>query len=94
MVRVKGKKEPVRIYELVGRAGQADPQTLSWIERFQQGLSAYRHKEWKDAIAHFESVHALKPEDAPANLYIERCKSYQHTPPPADWDGVYIMTTK
>ncbi len=94
MVRVKGKQDPVRIYELVGQAGQVTPQTLAWIDCFHQGLSAYRRTQWEQAIAHFERVQELKRDDPPASLYIQRCETYQHTPPPLNWDGVYIMTTK
>jgi adenylate cyclase len=94
MVRVKGKKEPVRIYELIGRVGHVKPYMLAWIDLFQQGLSAYRDKQWDEAITHFERVKELKDQDAPADLYIERCEIYRRTPPPSDWDGVYTMTTK
>jgi adenylate cyclase len=93
-VRVKGKKEPVTIYELAGRIGQVDANTVHRIEHFEQGLIAYRSLCWEEAIEKFNHVLDLDSEDAPAKIYIERCQAYQQEPPPENWDGVYTMTTK
>ena len=94
LVRVKGKEEPVRIFELLGRTGQIDTSTSARIERFEQGLSLYRQMRWNEAIKAFEHILKLAPNDTPAQLYIQRCQAYQAEPPPETWDGVYIMTTK
>lgn len=94
LARVKGKKEPVRIYELLGRMGEVGPDMFTWIDRFHQGIEDYRQQRWTQAIEHFNRVLNLHADDAPARLYIQRCQAYQQTPPPANWDGVYTMTTK
>jgi len=39
-------------------------------------------------------AHQVDANDGPTNLYISRCETYIATPPPADWDGVFTMTTK
>lgn len=93
-VRVKGKHEPVRIYELIGRPGDVDADTLAAIQQFEAGLVSYRNRQWQAAIEAFTGVLRLRPADAPSRLYLERCQMYQQTPPPDDWDGVYTMTHK
>ncbi len=94
LVRVKGKEEPVRIYELVGQTGQVDVSTIQGMKYFEQGLEAYRDMRWKDAIERFNQALSLYQKDAAAQLYINRCMTYQKTPPPEGWDGVYTMKTK
>jgi len=36
----------------------------------------------------------VAPTDYPAQMYLKRCQHYQQTPPPADWNGAFIMKTK
>jgi adenylate cyclase len=94
LVKVKGKEAPVRIYELVGQTGQIDINTLQRIKHFEQGLAAYRNMQWDEAIERFNHVLSLDSEDVPAQIYIQRCQTYQEDPPPENWDGVYTMKTK
>ncbi len=92
-VRVKGKKEPVTIYELLGY-DEYFPQLQELSDLFHQGLTAYKQQQWDEAIAAFQTVLEKYPDDAPAKLYIKRCKDYRFSPPPDDWDGVFVMTSK
>jgi adenylate cyclase len=95
MVRVKGKKEPVKIFELMGKGKDAPPETAPIITTFHQGIAAYRGQKWDDAIALFEMVKTKhKPNDYGSEMYIERCLEMRKEPPGGDWDGVYTMTTK
>jgi len=92
-VRVKGKKLPVRIFELLGeQKGKA--QWQGFAEIFENGLNLYRSGRWDEAIAAFNKVLELKPDDYPAKLYIERCESLKEQPPEGEWDGVFTMTRK
>lgn len=94
-LRVKGKKEPVRIFELVGgRARQADK--IPFIEAFEAALSRFRARDFSQAAQGFAKAQAFAPggEDKSCALYLGWCESYQRTPPPADWDGVYTATSK
>jgi hypothetical protein len=47
-----------------------------------------------EAKAHFQKALAVHPEDGPCQLYVERCDEFIKDPPPADWDGVFVMTHK
>ena len=92
-VRVKGKTEPVTIYELIGY-GHLYAQKQPLIARFSEGLATYKARQWAEAIERFQAVLTLDPHDTPSKIYIERCQLHQETPPPEDWDGVFVMKTK
>lgn len=93
-VRVKGKKDPVRIFELLGR-GKAEPKVQEFITAFEGAIDLYKKQQWDNAIALFERVRKeLRPEDYASEMYIERCQEMKAEPPGPDWDGVYTMTTK
>ena len=93
-VRVKGKKEPVQIYELLGRG--APTQTVqALITLFEQGVALYRQQRWDDAIDVFTKIRKdIRPDDYPSEMYLERCQQMRQEPPGAAWDGVYTMKTK
>ncbi|MFH1487981.1 MAG: adenylate/guanylate cyclase domain-containing protein [Pseudomonadota bacterium] len=92
-VRVKGKKAPVKIFELIGLRGAWEGD-LGWIKTFEEGLNLYAQREWRPAIVTFESVLGEKPGDAPSRIYVQRCAEYLLAPPPEEWDTVYTMTKK
>jgi adenylate cyclase len=92
-VRVKGKKLPVRLYELLGERKDA-ARWQPFVERFEAGLAEYRAGRWDEAIAAFKDVLAIKPDDCPAGLYIDRCTALKEHPPEEAWDGVFTMTKK
>jgi len=92
-VRVKGKKLPVKIYELLGEK-KDESKWKDFIDSFEKGLALYRACKWNEAIAQFQKTLELKPEDETSRIYIERCKNLQENPPPMPWDGVFVMTKK
>ncbi|MBI3783165.1 MAG: adenylate/guanylate cyclase domain-containing protein [Deltaproteobacteria bacterium] len=93
LVRVKGKLQPVRIYELLAPADQRDD-WMAIIEQFASGMRAYRDRRWDDALSAFNAVLALRPEDGPAKLYVRRCQAWRQSPPPIEWDAVTTMDEK
>ncbi|MEE8300054.1 MAG: adenylate/guanylate cyclase domain-containing protein [Desulfatiglandales bacterium] len=92
-VRVKGKKQPVRIYNLIGDKDLPDIQETV-INQFNQAVSLYKERKWDEAIHIFENITVMDPNLYAAEAYIERCLDLKKKPPSADWDGVYEMTTK
>jgi adenylate cyclase len=93
-IRVKGKQEPVAIYELVCEKGGLAPERREVLARFASGLAAYRAGQWIDASAQFAGALAIDPADAPSVTFSERCVRYAATGAPAAWDGVHVMHTK
>ncbi|RJP21814.1 MAG: CHASE2 domain-containing protein [Candidatus Abyssobacteria bacterium SURF_5] len=95
LIQVKGKAKPVSIYEVLGRASESLPPGLEEVvNHYLIGLQAYRKKAWQEAIKAFEQALAAVPDDGPSLTYLNRCREYLSAPPPPDWDGVYVMTTK
>ena len=91
-IRVKGKAHAVRVFELVGRAGQIPSDVAERIARFAEGVALYRTRRFEEALRVFESNAAA--DDEPSRTFAGRCREYQASPPPADWDGSYTMLTK
>ena len=94
IIRVVGKAEPIRVYELVEEKEKVNEERARVIKHFESGIHAYRNRQWKDAISRFEHVLQLSPDDKPAKVYIQRCREYQLTAPAKDWNGVYTLSTK
>ncbi len=94
-VRVKGKHKAIAIYELVARLQDPLPEEkVQLLTSYAEGLSAYRHQRWKEALSCFEQARTCWPEDEASRVMAARCRTYQEMPPETDWDGVFQMVTK
>lgn len=94
LVRVKGRQEPVGIFELVGKAGQVNDRTLEKIALFEEGLGLYRRTEWDMAESVWRKLLAANPDDKTTAIFLKRIEAFRQNPVSADWDGVFEMTTK
>jgi adenylate cyclase len=94
LLRVKGKTVPIQVYELAARKGALDPTRGKAFGLYRDGIAFYRERKFDRAIGVFKGALALLPDDGPSALYIERCEAFRASPPPPDWDGVFVMTTK
>ena len=95
LIQVKGKTEPVKVWELLGTADMqmTDNQKQS-LEIYHEGLRLYRERSWQEAIAYFQQAGQLDPTCRVSEIYEQRASLYQLNPPPPDWTGVFVMTTK
>ena len=92
-VRVKGKKKPILIYELLSGNDNLSKKQRDFVQNFEEGLELYFKKKWKPAIKSFQE--ALKVmDDTVSHLFINRCKEFIKNPPPKDWDGIWEMKSK
>jgi len=91
--RVKGKLQPVSLYELLAFASEA-PRYADLLAQFAAALAAYRRRHWDEAIESFEALLARYPDDGPSHELLKRSHEYRREGPAADWDGVYVMKTK
>jgi len=92
-IAVKGKTEPVQVYELLSLQGKLSPEMDKRRLRFAEGLEAYRKQAWPAAEMIFQEL-VEKYADAPARAFLERVKILRQHPPGAGWDGVWRMTGK
>lgn len=92
-VKVKGKKNAVELIQIFHEDMNADG-----LGRFEEGRIAYMERRWDDAIAAFHVAGDLlrrgQERDGMSDVYIERCEEFKKNPPPANWDGAWVMTTK
>ncbi|MBW2324115.1 MAG: adenylate/guanylate cyclase domain-containing protein, partial [Deltaproteobacteria bacterium] len=94
LVAVKGKSQPVRIFELIGENGKVPQEKIELVHGFSQGLRAYQTQQWDKGKKIFSEMNALYPEDEPTKLFLRRVVDLKKNPPPKNWDGVFVMTTK
>lgn len=95
LIVVKGKTEPVAVYEALGHHNaETFVNMQATLAAFEQGLKNYRNRAWDRAIADFGGALELRPDDGPSTLYLERCEFYRDMPPPSDWRGVWEMIAK
>jgi len=94
-VVVKGKTEPVGVYELLDyHTDESYPNMIEALGVFRDGMECYQNGSWEKGKGHFESVLKMNPNDQCARLYIERCEHLQANVDPGDWDGVWVLTSK
>ncbi len=91
---VKGKKEPVKVHELVCEKGKEPPGWSEFSELYDTAIKLHLDRKWDEAIATFEEVLSRWPDDGPSKTYIGRCQEYKINPPPESWDGSYHLTHK
>jgi adenylate cyclase len=94
LVAVKGRAEPLHVYELVGRAREVPPERREALARYEQGVALYRNRRWAEATRLFEELAAALPEDGPVALYRRRAHELLEDPPATDWNGVWIAKMK
>jgi len=95
LVRVKGKNEPVKLYELICRKTDATQNLIDHVKFYEEGFRLYLAREWDSAIAKLsESEKAKGRKDKSARMLAERCELYKITPPDSAWDGVFTRTHK
>jgi adenylate cyclase len=92
---VKGKTRPVGVFEVLDHhTEETFPNLIDVLGLFRNGLTLYRERRFKDAQAQFRDALARHPTDKASALYVERCAHFMEAPPPADWNGAWIMTEK
>ncbi|WP_296002432.1 GAF domain-containing protein [Rugamonas sp.] len=95
IVVVKGKTQPVAIYEVLDfHTDDSYPHLVDAVGLFRNGVSHYRRRQWSAARKAFAEVLALNPRDQAAMLYFERCAHLAEHPPADDWDGSHVMESK
>ena len=92
-ITVKGKTEPVRIYEILQSAKLSTEKLYDIKKLFEAGLEAYRKKQWKTAEKYFTECNQ-KYDDAPSQVFLRRIIHYKISPPEKDWKGVFVMAVK
>jgi adenylate cyclase len=94
LVKVKGKDEPVAIFEPLGLVGEVETTVLEELKLFQKVLRAYRKQEWDKVELQLLSLTKIYPDTKLYKVYAERVEYFRKDSPGADWDGVFVFKTK
>ena len=92
-VAVKGRPEPLSVYELLAAAGGVDEPRDALLDRYHTAVECYRARKWEAAAAMFSALADEAPGDGPIALYRDRSRAALASPPPPDWNGVHIIVT-
>jgi len=96
LIRVRGKEEAVRIYALLGQTARAqDPEFKKLAQHHSAFLLSYRKQRWLEASEELKACRRLNIGlDRLYDLYESRLKKFELDPPPPNWDGVFVASTK
>jgi adenylate cyclase len=94
VVAVKGRAEPLAVYEIVGRAGELDSARSAALATYAQGIELYRARHWEEATNVFDRLQSSGLDDGPSALYLDRSRRLLVNPPSPEWDGVFVAETK
>ena len=93
LVRVKGKREPVAIFEPIGPAAAIDTSAAAALDDYAEALAAYRQQRWDQAESGFRTLKE-RTDSLLYTIYIDRIQRFRGEPPQTGWDGVFDHTTK
>ena len=94
-VMVKGRKQPVTIYELFN-SDSPDVQSAKKMvmQSLEEPLSLYRQRKWIEAEQLFTDLARNQPLDSLPTIYVERCQNLLENSPSDDWAGVHVFNQK
>ncbi len=97
LVAVKGKREAVPVYELIGRIGDETVASRYQpiFEHYNRAVVLYQARQFEAAAELFHlALATTNGNDGPSAVYVERCRELTAEPPDPDWDLVYVMKHK
>lgn len=93
-VRVKGKDNPVSIFEPLGLLENISKQDSQLLKQFHIGIKHYRAQNWDAAEREIFGLNQLEPDREIYKIYLDRIRYFRENPPGKLWDGSYTHTTK
>ncbi|MCO4782176.1 MAG: CHASE2 domain-containing protein [Candidatus Cloacimonetes bacterium] len=96
LIAVKGKSEPVSIYECYGYKDDQTPEFLAGMKAYEDAIETYYlGRRFEEGIQVFEDLKSHRGgTDIACDLYIDRCKDFIENPPDENWNGVFVATSK
>jgi len=94
-IRVKGRLQPVKVYEVYGESTDDIPaDDLAYYHAYDEACAAYLERRFEVARAQFAAALALRPKDTAAREMLDRMADLDPEVLPDDWDGVKTFETK
>jgi adenylate cyclase len=92
LVTFKGKTKPVDTFNVLGERPEADP---PWLGRYHEAIGLFHQRQFEAAGALFKAVAAeIGGPDALCDLYLKECATFANVPPPAGWNGSFVLSEK
>jgi adenylate cyclase len=92
LLTVKGKTKPVEAFTALSEGSQPAP---AWLGRYHEAIQLFRKQRFEDAAGMFRAVSTeIGGEDFLCGMYLERCALFLKEPPPADWNGAFVLSEK
>ncbi len=93
VLKVKGKKLPATVFELLGEGAPAAA-VRGLVQRYESAFEKYQSQDWPASERILLEVLQEFPHDGPSTVLLERVRTYRHEPPGQKWDGVYVAKSK
>lgn len=94
-IQVKGRNRAVNVYEVIGGAKETAPRiSADAIALFEKAMASFYGRDFGTAVTLFEDFLSRNPDDSLGLVYAREARRLLDSPPPADWDGTYVMQTK
>jgi adenylate cyclase len=91
---LKGKTQPLTIYELLSRGEESDEKQKKSCEIFADALNAFRRKSWDEAEERFHHASDNGTAHSSAHFYLKLCEQYKQNPPEEGWEGTVSVEEK
>jgi adenylate cyclase len=91
LVQVVGKSRPVEIFTVLGPRSMEIP---DWLKCYEGGIADYRARRFAEAAAQFRECEKSLPNDRLVQIHLTRCEAFLLEPPPDDWTGTEVATSK
>jgi len=89
VVAVKGRSGAITVFELLGERDGEAPRPAH-ATRYEAAFEAYTRRDFVAAIALLEP----QADDPPSRVLLERCRAYRRAPPPPEWRGIFVASSK
>jgi len=92
LMAVKGKTQPVQIYELLSLEEAATESLVAWVQLYASAMGLFQSREWQAASELFQKALQQRPQDGPAAFYCDWCNRCIETSPLADdWNVIHMQ---
>ena len=93
-ITVKGKEEPICIYQPLCEVQEASDTLKALVEEYHRAYSHYLKQEWDAAEQLFRQLQRLDPDTQLYGIYLQRIVELRKQQLPPNWDGTYRHTSK
>jgi len=94
LIQVRGREEPVRVYELIDKTEAVSDDLRVFVRRFEEALQLFAQRKWDDAETILKELLKVKPDDGPTRFYLEQIQAMRANPPDSHWDGSVAIMEK